>query len=86
MNIYRMRERAYEIEKMLSAVLDDYTIGVDFFKILEIHDNLIYASTNDSCYEFTLEELMLEYLMLLDQPKKQTPQQMGVSFTQRAVK
>ena len=64
MNIYRMRERAYEIEKMLSAVLDDYTIGVDFFKILEEHDNLIYVSTNDSRYEYTLEELMLDYLML----------------------
>jgi hypothetical protein len=54
-----------ELKEMASAVLDDYDPATDVFRILEEHENLISISTNDSYYDFTLEELMLEYVLLL---------------------
>jgi hypothetical protein len=54
-----------ELKEMASAVLEDYDPVTDVFRILEEHENLISISTKESYYDFTLEELMLEYVLLL---------------------
>lgn len=65
MNISKMWSYSEELKEMASAVLDDYDPDTGIFRILEEHENLISISTNENYYDFTLEELMIEYILLL---------------------
>ena len=68
MRINGMLERLDEINKMLTKVLDDYDTDKGSVVILERldGDQIISVETYEgTCYEYTLEELMLDYIMNL---------------------